>query len=309
MIEIVGIKFKGGGKLYYFDPNGIKDLHINDNVILETARGLEFGQVAVPNKFVKEEEIVQPLKKVVRIATEEDEIKNQKNLERKKEALNICLEKVREHNLDMKLVDVEYTFDNNKVIFYFTSDGRVDFRNLVKDLAGIFRMRIELRQIGVRDEAKVLGDVGSCGRGLCCAKWLDDFQPVSIKMAKNQNLSLNPAKISGVCGRLMCCLKYENDTYSYLRKGMPMIGDKVKTEDGVGKVISTVLLEELVKVRLYTDEKDEDGNIKLSTDIYEYKKNKVKRLNNRKKEHKESENKCSSCNGGGCCKEQSTKNS
>ena len=210
MTKVVGIKFKEAGKLYYFSPGEFK-VGVGDNVIVETARGLEFGTVTMGETEVKEQDLVAPLKNIIRIADEKDKKRHEENLAKKSEALRLCQQKVDDHKLEMKLIDVEYTFDNSKVIFYFTADGRVDFRELVKDLAAIFRMRIELRQIGVRDEAKMLGGVGNCGRGLCCNTWLSDFEPVSIKMAKVQNLSLNPSKISGICGRLMCCLKFENE--------------------------------------------------------------------------------------------------
>ncbi|HUM56499.1 MAG TPA: stage 0 sporulation family protein, partial [Bacillota bacterium] len=218
MVNVVGIKFKNAGKVYYFDP-GEFELSLGDSVIVETARGMEFGTVTREAADVKKSEIVQPLKKIVRKADEKDRKIYEENLHKKQKALELCQEKIEKHELDMKLIDVEYTFDNNKIIFYFTSDGRVDFRELVRDLAGVFRMRIELRQIGVRDEAKMLGGIGNCGKGLCCHEWLSDFEPVSIKMAKLQNLSLNPTKISGICGRLMCCLKYENDVYMEMKKG------------------------------------------------------------------------------------------
>ena len=212
MVNVVGVKFKHAGKIYYFDPAGI-DVQLGDHVIVETARGLEFGTVALEEERVDKNKIITPLKPIIRIANEEDVEANEENQKKKAEAMRLCQEKVDKHNLEMKLIDVEYTFDNNKVVFYFTADGRVDFRELVKDLASVFKMRIELRQIGVRDEAKMLGGIGNCGRSLCCHQWLSEFQPVSIKMAKTQGLSLNPTKISGICGRLMCCLKYENDTY------------------------------------------------------------------------------------------------
>ena len=278
MITVVGVKFKDGGKVYHFDPKDIEGLKIGTPVIVETARGLEFGTVATMPREIKDEEVFKPLKEVVRLATIDDIKRHENNLVRRPKAIAICKEKIEKHQLDMKLVDVEYTFDNNKIIFYFTSDGRVDFRQLVKDLASIFKMRIELRQIGVRDEAKVIGGVGACGRTLCCASWLSGFQPVSIKMAKVQNLSLNPAKISGMCGRLMCCLKYENDTYNQLKKGMPEVNEKVKVKEGVGKVVDTNLLKEVVKIRLFTGEEDENGNEKLSGDILSYHKEQVKRL-------------------------------
>ncbi len=288
MVRIAGVRFKTAGKVYYFDPDTL-DIKAGDDVIVETARGMEFGTVTMDITEVSESDIVAPLKKIVRIANEKDHKQHIENVKKKEKALKMCQEKVDKHGLVMKLIDVEYTFDNSKIVFYFTADGRVDFRELVKDLAGVFKMRIELRQIGVRDEAKMLGGIGSCGRALCCHSWLADFEPVSIKMAKVQNLSLNPTKISGICGRLMCCLKYENDIYMEFRKGMPEIGEKVKTPDGMGKVVDTVLLERLVKVRLYTDEKPkgkkedlEDHEEKLSSDIYTYKKEEIRRTEKHK---------------------------
>ena len=248
MAEVIGVRFKEVGKVYYFDPEG-HPMNVGDRVIVETARGVECGIVATANKVVNDEDIVHPLKKIMRIATEEDLKHIEENKKKEKKAFAICLKKIEEHNLDMKLVEVEYTFDNNKVLFYFTSDGRVDFRALVKDLASVFRTRIELRQIGVRDEAKMLGGIGVCGRPLCCASYLGEFQPVSIKMAKEQNLSLNPTKISGVCGRLMCCLKHEEETYEELNRRLPSVGDHVTTEDGLkGEVSSVNVLRQLVKV-------------------------------------------------------------
>lgn len=277
MVRVAGVRFKNAGKVYYFDPDDL-DVKLNDNVIVETARGMEFGTITMDAAEIKEEDVVQPLKKIVRIANEEDQKRHDENEQKKAKALILCQEKIDKHNLEMKLIDVEYTFDNNKIIFYFTADGRVDFRELVKDLAGVFKMRIELRQIGVRDEAKMLGGIGSCGKGLCCASWLSDFEPVSIKMAKVQNLSLNPTKISGICGRLMCCLKYENDVYMELRKGLPDYGEKVKTPDGMGKVMDTNILESKVKVRLYNGDKDDDGEEKLGTEVFSYNKEDIKRL-------------------------------
>lgn len=280
MINIVGVKFKEAGKLYYFSP-GKLHVKVGDNVIVETARGLEFGTVALEETQVKDSEIVSPLKSIIRIASEKDKKKHQDNLAKKEEALRLCQEKVDAHGLEMKLIDVEYTFDNSKVVFYFTADGRVDFRELVKDLASVFRMRIELRQIGVRDEAKMLGGVGNCGRGLCCNTWLSDFEPVSIKMAKVQNLSLNPSKISGICGRLMCCLKFENEVYTHLKKGMPSVGEKVRTPDGVALVTDVNILENIIKTRLILEEGSKEKNIeeKLSSEFYNYKKEEIKRLN------------------------------
>lgn len=282
MIEVAGVRFKNCGKVYYFDPCQL-DVKLGDKVIVETARGQEFGTVAMDIKEVREEQIASELKPIIRIATPEDEVHHKENEKKKARALELCQEKIGKHGLEMKLIDVEYTFDNNKVIFYFTADGRVDFRELVKDLASVFRMRIELRQVGVRDEAKILGGVGCCGRSLCCNSWLSEFQPVSIKMAKTQNLSLNPTKISGVCGRLMCCLKYENDVYLQLKKGMPEVGERVKTRDGMGKVVDTSIFSESVKVRHFTGEKNEDGSEKLTTDVTTYHKDQVKRLGDRVK--------------------------
>ena len=257
MIKIVGVRFRTAGKVYYFGPKNL-DLKIGDRVIVETARGVEMGTVAVAPKEVPDDEVVQPLKTVQRIATEEDFKRAEKNKEKEKEAFKICQEKIKKHKLEMKLVDAEYTFDNNKLLFYFTADGRIDFRELVKDLAAIFKTRIELRQIGVRDETKILGGIGICGRPLCCHTYLSEFAPVSIKMAKEQNLSLNPTKISGVCGRLMCCLKNEQETYEYLNKQLPNIGDQVMTPEGIkGEVQSVNVLRQLVKVIMdVNDEKE-----------------------------------------------------
>lgn len=249
MVAVVGIRFKKAGKIYYFSPG---DLIIDkDNcVIVETARGVEFGTCVIANKQVDESEIIQPLKGVIRKADAEDVKKHFENKEKEKQAIEVCLEKVSKHNLNMKLIDVEYTFDNNKVIFYFTADGRVDFRELVKDLAAVFRTRIELRQIGVRDEAKMIGGIGPCGRPLCCSSYLGDFAPVSIKMAKEQNLSLNPTKISGICGRLMCCLNYEQSTYEYTRKRLPRVSSIIDTPFGRGEVIGNSAVKESVRVKL-----------------------------------------------------------
>lgn len=283
MVTVAGVKFRTTGKVYYFAPGDIKDLKVGDGVIVETARGLEFGTIALAPAEIEDTDVTKPLKNIIRAATDEDIRKKEENESKKNEAMRLCQEKVDKHKLEMKLIDVEYTFDNNKIVFYFTADGRVDFRELVKDLAGVFRMRIELRQVGVRDEAKMLGGCGPCGKSLCCATWMADFQPVSIKMAKTQNLSLNPTKISGICGRLMCCLKYENDVYLELRKGMPDNGERVMTPDGSGKVMDTSLLDGKIKVRLYTGEKDEDGTDKLSADLYTYSRDDIKRLNPKKR--------------------------
>ena len=248
MTRVVGIRFQKAGKIYYFDPCGF-DLETGMHAIVETARGVEMGTVLIPPRDVEDEKIIQPLKPVIRIATDEDEKIVEKNREKEKEAFDICKEKIQKHGLEMKLVNAEYTFDNNKLLFYFTADGRIDFRELVKDLAAVFRTRIELRQIGVRDETKILGGIGICGRPLCCKTYLSDFVPVSIKMAKEQNLSLNPTKISGVCGRLMCCLKNEQDTYEYLNSRLPNVGDLVFAKDGSkGEVQSVSVLRQLVKV-------------------------------------------------------------
>jgi cell fate regulator YaaT (PSP1 superfamily) len=257
MVTVVGIRFKKAGKIYFFDPDN-NNIKSGDYVIVETARGVEFGEVVVGPKEVSEDEIVAPLKKVLRTATDEDIARNSQNKEKEVQALDICVKKISEHKLSMKLVDVEYTFDNNKVIFYFTADGRVDFRELVKDLASIFKTRIELRQIGVRDEAKMVGGLGPCGRPLCCSSYLGEFEPVSIKMAKEQNLSLNPTKISGICGRLMCCLKYEQDTYESIRKVLPRVGSIVNTPDGQGEVVDNSVVKESVKVRMKIDDGEEE---------------------------------------------------
>lgn len=277
MVKVAGVRFKRAGKIYFFDPDELQ-VEKGTNVIVETARGMEFGTVTSGIKEVPESEIVPPLKKIVRIADENDLAQHKENVRKKQRALELCQEKVNKHNLQMKLIDVEYTFDNSKVIFYFTADGRVDFRELVKDLAGVFKMRIELRQIGVRDEAKMVGGIGTCGKGLCCHTWLPEFEPVSIKMAKVQNLSLNPTKISGICGRLMCCLKYENDIYYELRKGMPEPGERIKTSDGIGVVVDSNILENKIKVRLVLEERTQDKPEKLSTDFYTYKKQQITRL-------------------------------
>ena len=249
MIEVVGIRFKNGGKVYFFDP-GSFDIEYGQNVIVETSRGIEFGHCAETKHEVDDTQVIQPLRPVVRLATEEDEKIVEENRQKEKEAFQLCEERIAHHNLDMKLVEVEYNFDRSKILFFFTSDGRVDFRELVKDLAGVFRTRIELRQIGVRDEAKLLGGIGICGRPFCCSSFLDEFQPVSIKMAKTQNLSLNPAKISGTCGRLMCCLKYEQDAYEDLVQRMPKVNSTVETPSGPGIVSEVNLLRETVKVNI-----------------------------------------------------------
>lgn len=277
MIRVASVRFKQAGKVYYFDPDGL-DMKKGSNVIVETARGLEFGTLIEDIKDVEENEIVAPLKKIIRVADQKDIIQHRDNLKKKERALALCEEKIEKHNLVMKLIDVEHTFDNSKIIFYFTADGRVDFRELVKDLASVFKMRIELRQIGVRDEAKLMGGIGTCGKSLCCHNWLSEFDPVSIKMAKVQNLSLNPSKISGICGRLMCCLKFENDVYCELRKGMPEVNEKVMTPDGLALVIDSNILENKVKVRLFQYEEDSDKQDKLFPDIIIYTKDQIKRF-------------------------------
>ena len=253
MVEVVGIRFKSVGKIYYFDPGRI-EFEKGEFAVVETVRGTEIGEVMLTNRQIPEENVVSPLKPVLRKATDEDIKKIDKIKEKQKKAFDICLEKINYHKLDMHLVDVEYTFDENKILFYFTAEGRVDFRELVKSLASVFKTRIELRQIGVRDEAKMLGGIGVCGRPICCNSFLGDFQPVSIKMAKEQNLSLNPTKISGTCGRLMCCLKYEQDAYEYLNSHTPSVGSTVKTRDGIATVIDANLLTGYLTVKLDGEE-------------------------------------------------------
>ena len=248
MVKVIGVRFRTAGKIYFFNPVDF-EIKRGDHVIVETARGIEYGTVVGNPKEIEEEKVVQPLKPVLRIATKRDMEQEAANKQKEKDAFKICLEKIKKHNLEMKLIDAEYTFDNNKVLFYFTADGRIDFRELVKDLASVFKTRIELRQIGVRDETKILGGIGICGRPLCCHTHLSEFAPVSIKMAKEQNLSLNPTKISGVCGRLMCCLKNEEETYEELNRKLPNVGDFVTTDDGLkGEVQSVNVLRQLVKV-------------------------------------------------------------
>lgn len=253
MTKIIGVRFKPVGKMYYFDPLGF-DIKKGDSVIVETSRGIEYGETVRGVTEVSDSSVVKPLKGVLRMATEEDKKRHIENKEKEKEAYKICAEKINEHGLEMKLIEVEYAFDRNKILFYFTADGRVDFRELVKDLAAVFRTRIELRQIGVRDESKTRGSIGICGRSLCCSQFLDEFMPVSIKMAKEQGLSLNPSKISGTCGRLMCCLKYEQDTYEALIESSPKAGAKVMAPDGEGTVVSVALLRGKVRVRFGSDD-------------------------------------------------------
>ncbi len=276
MIKVVGVRFRNVGKIYYFSP---KNLHIeaDDHVIVETARGIEYGKVVLAPREVEDDKVVQPLKEVIRIATPKDDEKEEQNRKKEREAYKICLKKIEEHGLAMKLIETEYTFDNNKVLFYFTADGRIDFRQLVKDLASIFKTRIELRQIGVRDETKILGGIGICGRELCCHTYLTEFAPVSIKMAKEQNLSLNQTKISGVCGRLMCCLKNEQETYEELNKKLPNVGDTVTTPDGLqGNVQSVNVLRQLVKVVVDINDEKEIQEFKVEELKFRPRKKKVK---------------------------------
>ena len=276
MTKVIGVRFRKAGKVYYFSP-GDNEIKNGDHVIVETARGVEYGYVVLGSHEVEDKKVVQPLKPVLRMASPEDEEIERINKEKEKEAFRICLEKIKKHELEMKLIDTEYTFDNNKILFYFTADGRIDFRELVKDLASVFKTRIELRQIGVRDETKIRGGIGICGRPLCCSSYLSEFIPVSIKMAKEQNLSLNPTKISGVCGRLMCCLKYEEETYEELNSRLPNIGDYVTTDDGLkGEVHSVSILRQLVKVIVTVDGDEKE--------IREYKASQLRFRPRRKKE-------------------------
>ncbi len=276
MTTVIGVRFRNAGKIYYFAP-GRLEIKAGQHVIVETARGIEYGYVVLGNRDVDDGKVIQPLKAVMRMANEDDDRIEAENKAKEKDALRICQEKIKKHGLEMKLIDVEYTFDNNKILFYFTADGRIDFRELVKDLASVFRTRIELRQVGVRDETKIVGGVGICGRPLCCHTYLSEFIPVSIKMAKEQNLSLNPTKISGVCGRLMCCLKNEEETYEYLNSKMPGVGDTVTTDDGQkGEVHSVNVLRQTVKVRVIVD-KDE-------IEIKEYKVDQLRFKPRRKKD-------------------------
>ena len=276
MVKVIGVRFRNAGKIYYFAP-GKYEIKSGQHVIVETARGIEYGYVVLGTREVEDGKVVQPLKSVIRMATKEDEAVEEANKKKEKDAFKVCLEKIRKHNLEMKLIDVEYTFDNNKILFYFTADGRIDFRELVKDLAAVFKTRIELRQVGVRDETKIVGGIGICGRPLCCHSYLSEFIPVSIKMAKEQNLSLNPTKISGVCGRLMCCLKNEEETYEYLNSKLPNVGDYVTTDDGLkGEVHSVNVLLQTVKVIVVVD-KDEK-------EIRDYKVDQLKFKPRRRKE-------------------------
>ena len=278
MVKVIGVRFRTAGKIYFFDPGKLK-ISRNDHVIVETARGIEYGTVVGSPREVPPDKVIQPLKPVLRIATERDDEQEANNKKKEKEAFKICLEKIRKHGLEMKLIDAEYTFDNNKVLFYFTADGRIDFRELVKDLASVFKTRIELRQIGVRDETKILGGIGICGRELCCHSHLSEFIPVSIKMAKEQNLSLNPTKISGVCGRLMCCLKNEQETYEYLNKKLPAIGERVTTPEGLKGEVSTVnVLRQTIKVIVEVEDEKEIREYKVEELRFKpkYKKGKEK---------------------------------
>ena len=275
MVKVIGVRFRNAGKIYYFAP-GKYEIKSGQHVIVETARGIEYGYVVLGTREVEDGKVVQPLKSVIRMATKEDEAVEEANKKKEKDAFKVCLEKIRKHNLEMKLIDAEYTFDNNKVLFYFTADGRIDFRELVKDLASVFKTRIELRQIGVRDETKIRGGIGICGRPLCCHSYLSDFVPVSIKMAKEQNLSLNPTKISGVCGRLMCCLKNEEETYEVLNSKLPNPGDYVTTSDGLkGEVHSVNVLRQQVKV-IVTVERDEKEIREYKVDQLKFKPRKKK---------------------------------
>lgn len=281
MIKVIGVRFRVAGKIYYFDPGKLQ-IKRGDHVIVETARGIEYGTVVGDPREVTEDKVVQPLKAVLRVATPKDDEQEAANKKKEKDAYQICLEKIRKHELPMKLIDAEYTFDNNKVLFYFTADGRIDFRELVKDLASVFKTRIELRQIGVRDETKIVGGIGICGRALCCHTHLSEFVPVSIKMAKEQNLSLNPTKISGVCGRLMCCLNHEEETYEDLNRRLPNVGDFVTTSDDLkGEVHSVNVLRQLVKVIVDVDDEKE---------IQEYRADQLRFKRKHHKNHREKVN-------------------
>jgi cell fate regulator YaaT (PSP1 superfamily) len=288
MTRVIGVRFRSAGKIYFFSP-GKYEIKKGDHVIVETARGVEYGTVVGEPRDIPDEEVIKPLKTVLRTASTRDDEQEKANREKEKEAFKICLEKIRKHNLEMKLIDAEYTFDNNKILFYFTADGRIDFRELVKDLASVFKTRIELRQIGVRDETKIIGGYGICGRPLCCHSYLSDFVPVSIKMAKEQSLSLNPTKISGVCGRLMCCLKNEEDVYEELNRKMPGVGDFCKAKDGLeGEVSSVNILRQTLKILVEVDDEKEVHEYKLD-EIEFFKKKQKKKNNNGKKSAQEAE--------------------
>ena len=289
MVKVIGVRFRTAGKIYFFDPGKLK-INRNDHVIVETARGIEYGTVVGSPREVPPDKVIQPLKPVLRIATERDDEQEANNKKKEKEAFKICLEKIKKHGLEMKLIDAEYTFDNNKVLFYFTADGRIDFRELVKDLASVFKTRIELRQIGVRDETKIMGGIGICGRPLCCHSYLSDFVPVSIKMAKEQNLSLNPTKISGVCGRLMCCLKNEEETYEELNRRLPNVGDYVTTDDGLkGEVQSVNVLRQLVKVIVDVNDEKEIHEYEVDRLQFKRKHGRKEKMDLSKEEMKELE--------------------
>lgn len=286
MVKIIGVRFRKAGKIYFFSPAEY-EIECGQHVIVETARGIEYGSVVFGPKDVEEDKVIQPLKSVIRIATLEDDEQELKNKEKEKKASEICLEKIKKHGLDMKLIGTEYTFDNNKVLFYFTADGRIDFRELVKDLASVFKTRIELRQVGVRDETKMLGGIGICGRPLCCSTYLSEFIPVSIKMAKEQNLSLNPTKISGICGRLMCCLKNEQEAYEYLNSNLPNVGETVKTFDGLkGEVKSVNVLRQKVKIVIEQNDEREEREYSVNELKFKPKKKKFELASDELKELK-----------------------
>ena len=286
MVKVIGVRFRQAGKIYNFDPLDFK-IEVGNHVIVETARGIEYGKVVQSVKEKNEEDVIMPLKPVIRVATEEDDKIAKQNKDKEKKAFFICKEKIKKHGLEMKLIDTEYTFDNNKVLFYFTADGRIDFRELVKDLASVFKTRIELRQVGVRDETKMLGGIGICGRPLCCSTYLSEFIPVSIKMAKEQNLSLNPTKISGVCGRLMCCLKNEQEAYEYLNSNLPNVGETVKTFDGLkGEVKSVNVLRQKVKIVIEQNDEREEREYSVNELKFKPKKKKFELASDELKELK-----------------------
>lgn len=286
MVKVIGVRFRQAGKIYNFDPLDFK-IEVGNHVIVETARGIEYGKVVQSVKEKNEEDVIMPLKPVIRVATDEDDKIAKQNKDKEKKAFFICKEKIKKHGLEMKLIDTEYTFDNNKVLFYFTADGRIDFRELVKDLASVFKIRIELRQVGVRDETKMLGGIGICGRPLCCSTYLSEFIPVSIKMAKEQNLSLNPTKISGICGRLMCCLKNEQEAYEYLNSNLPNVGETVKTFDGLkGEVKSVNVLRQKVKIVIEQNDEREEREYSVNELKFKPKKKKFELASDELKELK-----------------------
>ena len=286
MVKVIGVRFRQAGKIYNFDPLDFK-IEVGNHVIVETARGIEYGKVVQGVQEKNEEDVIMPLKPVIRVATEEDDKIAKQNKDKEKKAFFICKEKIKKHGLEMKLIDTEYTFDNNKVLFYFTADGRIDFRELVKDLASVFKTRIELRQVGVRDETKMLGGIGICGRSLCCSTYLSEFIPVSIKMAKEQNLSLNPTKISGICGRLMCCLKNEQEAYEYLNSNLPNVGETVKTFDGLkGEVKSVNVLRQKVKIVIEQNDEREEREYSVNELKFKPKKKKFELASDELKELK-----------------------